>query len=162
MFILIYFYFFFSSRRRHTRFKCDWSSDVCSSDLSPSTDRCRDMRRAPRPPSTATPPSRIAEGVGRRVAAFEANLMRPFAVEGREEIRIDRHATSRRAIDLRDPAAHALRIKMRVPRSVQRIRYVNAPPVAAQLDHLRRAVEWPALRMLCVRHDPAQPHATRL
>src|SRR5260370_2136248 len=26
-------YFFFSSRRRHTRFKCDWSSDVCSSDL---------------------------------------------------------------------------------------------------------------------------------
>src|SRR5260370_32545084 len=23
---------FFSSRRRHTRFKCDWSSDVCSSD----------------------------------------------------------------------------------------------------------------------------------
>src|SRR5260370_32358874 len=28
-----FFYFFFSSRRRHTRFKCDWSSDVCSSDL---------------------------------------------------------------------------------------------------------------------------------
>src|SRR5436309_6752411 len=27
--------FFFSSRRRHTRFSRDWSSDVCSSDLSP-------------------------------------------------------------------------------------------------------------------------------
>src|SRR6266478_7854892 len=25
--------FFFSSRRRHTRFDCDWSSDVYSSDL---------------------------------------------------------------------------------------------------------------------------------
>src|SRR5688572_17865302 len=25
--------FFFSGRRRHTRFDCDWSSDVCSSDL---------------------------------------------------------------------------------------------------------------------------------
>src|SRR5882762_10731526 len=25
--------FFFSSRRRHTSVKCDWSSDVCSSDL---------------------------------------------------------------------------------------------------------------------------------
>src|SRR2546430_12351133 len=25
--------FFISSRRRHTRFDCDWSSDVCSSDL---------------------------------------------------------------------------------------------------------------------------------
>src|SRR5260370_41942592 len=29
----ISYFFFFSSRRRHTRFKCDWSSDVCSSDL---------------------------------------------------------------------------------------------------------------------------------
>src|SRR5688572_11516382 len=28
-------FFFFSSRRRHTRFDCDWSSDVCSSDLLP-------------------------------------------------------------------------------------------------------------------------------
>src|SRR6266480_5141878 len=27
-------FFFFSSRRRHTRLTCDWSSDVCSSDLS--------------------------------------------------------------------------------------------------------------------------------
>src|SRR3989475_3386600 len=26
-------FFFFSSRRRHTIFDCDWSSDVCSSDL---------------------------------------------------------------------------------------------------------------------------------
>src|SRR5699024_11318552 len=26
-------YFFFSSRRRHTRSKRDWNSDVCSSDL---------------------------------------------------------------------------------------------------------------------------------
>src|SRR2546430_1520621 len=30
----LFFFFFFSSRRRHTRFDCDWSSDVCSSDLS--------------------------------------------------------------------------------------------------------------------------------
>src|SRR2546430_10573807 len=37
LFLLYYyvlsFFFFFSSRRRHTRFDCDWSSDVCSSDL---------------------------------------------------------------------------------------------------------------------------------
>src|SRR5260221_9945127 len=32
-FIFFYFFFFFSSRRRHTRSLCDWSSDVCSSDL---------------------------------------------------------------------------------------------------------------------------------
>src|SRR5438034_3644244 len=30
---LVFFFFFFSSRRRHTRSLCDWSSDVCSSDL---------------------------------------------------------------------------------------------------------------------------------
>src|SRR5688572_8989108 len=32
-YIFFFFFFFFSSRRRHTRFDCDWSSDVCSSDL---------------------------------------------------------------------------------------------------------------------------------
>src|SRR5437588_2157004 len=30
---IFFFFFFFSSRRRHTRSLCDWSSDVCSSDL---------------------------------------------------------------------------------------------------------------------------------
>src|SRR5207249_5575369 len=30
---VLFFCFFFSSRRRHTRSKRDWSSDVCSSDL---------------------------------------------------------------------------------------------------------------------------------
>src|SRR5947207_3920245 len=30
-----YLMFFFSTRRRHTRSLCDWSSDVCSSDLTP-------------------------------------------------------------------------------------------------------------------------------
>src|SRR5690625_5519394 len=29
----LHFFFFFSSRRRHTRWPRDWSSDVCSSDL---------------------------------------------------------------------------------------------------------------------------------
>src|SRR5690606_40167618 len=39
-------YFFFSSRRRHTRFSRDWSSDVCSSDLS---NRSRHYRGRIRP-----------------------------------------------------------------------------------------------------------------
>src|SRR5260370_5237670 len=33
--------FFFTRRRRQTRFKCDWSSDVCSSDL-----ECVEARRS--------------------------------------------------------------------------------------------------------------------
>src|SRR2546430_8034203 len=41
--------FFFSSRRRHTIFDCEWSSDVCSSDLS----RRRRLRREPLPRQAA-------------------------------------------------------------------------------------------------------------
>src|SRR6266850_880377 len=37
------FFFFFSSRRRHTRLQGDWSSDVCSSDLS--SDNCSPKKR---------------------------------------------------------------------------------------------------------------------
>src|SRR5690242_21578671 len=33
LYVFFFFFFFFSSRRRHTRLTCDWSSDVCSSDL---------------------------------------------------------------------------------------------------------------------------------
>src|SRR5689334_23419108 len=32
-FLFLFLFFFFSSRRRHTRWNCDWSSAVCSSDL---------------------------------------------------------------------------------------------------------------------------------
>src|SRR3712207_6880673 len=35
VYLLYIFFFFFSSRRRHTRYWRDWSSDVCSSDLTP-------------------------------------------------------------------------------------------------------------------------------
>src|SRR2546430_11676843 len=59
---IICFFFFFSSRRRHTRFDCDWSSDVCSSDLNILNDRnifveatactniSQDSRSATKPP----------------------------------------------------------------------------------------------------------------
>src|SRR5256886_7812639 len=39
-------FFFFSSRRRHTRFDCDWSSDVCSSDLVDRVGQVRPRARA--------------------------------------------------------------------------------------------------------------------
>src|SRR2546430_5735645 len=46
--MLLFIFFFFSSRRRHTRFDCDWSSDVCSSDLSRAAvcPRCNTILRA--------------------------------------------------------------------------------------------------------------------
>src|SRR2546430_17556199 len=64
--------FFFSSRRRHTRFDCDWSSDVCSSDLSwPGASKQR-MWRSPRGPSSTStsvlsPSSKAAPSRGRKV-----------------------------------------------------------------------------------------------
>src|SRR2546427_9532930 len=55
---LLTLFFFFSSRRRHTRFDCDWSSDVCSSDL------LRHRQRAvPREgPDLQNPPCAHGEG----------------------------------------------------------------------------------------------------
>src|SRR5438093_10151303 len=48
--IALFFFFFFSSRRRHTRLVSDWSSDVCSSDLSVSAPQA-----APLPGRTKQP-----------------------------------------------------------------------------------------------------------
>src|SRR2546430_3659098 len=63
-------FFFFSSRRRHTRFDCDWSSDVCSSDLGG-----RDGRAARQPPQG---PSRRC----RRLEASRTFLQRARALPG--------------------------------------------------------------------------------
>src|SRR4051812_50018935 len=60
--LLLIFFFFFSSRRRHTRLTCDWSSDVCSSDLRwRPPDRCRcecGCRAWSGPPSSRRSPPR--------------------------------------------------------------------------------------------------------
>src|SRR5712692_10879605 len=55
--IVFFNFFFFSSRRRHTRWNCDWSSDVCSSDL-PAPRRLLRPRRDPGgpPPPRRRPP----------------------------------------------------------------------------------------------------------
>src|SRR6266480_6840554 len=61
--------FFFSSRRRHTRLTCDWSSDVCSSDL--------DLAQPPDVPEAFGPivkgMQRAADDVRGLVAAVQAN-----------------------------------------------------------------------------------------
>src|SRR5947207_15247812 len=48
----VLFIFFFSSRRRHTRSLCDWSSDVCSSDLTIPAAAGQSPRRQRRPGTT--------------------------------------------------------------------------------------------------------------
>src|SRR5215475_11560532 len=56
-------FFFFSSRRRHTRFSRDWSSDVCSSDLS-----------GGKPTPAAVPTVTTACIIGRNVARIAGLL----------------------------------------------------------------------------------------
>src|SRR2546430_11513906 len=60
-----YGFFFFSSRRRHTRFDCDWSSDVCSSDLA----RIEIVDHGPAVRLSQAPPS-IASRIERRRRAL--------------------------------------------------------------------------------------------
>src|SRR2546430_9091088 len=52
---------FFSSRRRHTRFDCDWISDVCSSDLGRDYER-KDEGRERRQESPGASRQRRKEG----------------------------------------------------------------------------------------------------
>src|SRR5688572_32162633 len=56
---ILLFFFFFSSRRRHTRFDCDWSSDVCSSDLAGGDTKPCPKRRADRRGPLPPPCSRL-------------------------------------------------------------------------------------------------------
>src|SRR6516164_10183904 len=59
-------FFFFSSRRRHTSWNCDWSSDVCSSDLGPRRGAQGTARRVD-PKSAQAGSARPARSEERRV-----------------------------------------------------------------------------------------------
>src|SRR5208282_4494957 len=85
----------------------------------PSTDRGRDRRPARRSQSTARPRSRVAERIRRAVAALQVDLMRTFALERDEKVRVERDATGRVDVDLGDPSANALRIELFVQRRVE-------------------------------------------
>src|SRR2546430_7114601 len=71
--------FFFSSRRRHTRFDCDWSSDVCSSDLSAAAPE-KAMDENSRAPSGSREQgftcSRLQEGPGDAAIRSDASTHR--------------------------------------------------------------------------------------
>src|SRR2546426_8541746 len=77
-------FFFFSSRRRHTRLQGDWSSDVCSSDLSAtvsfSGQRVALMRR--RRSVSASSDTSTRNG---RIAAFSTGFTSAAALNRSEE-----------------------------------------------------------------------------
>src|SRR5438034_8650921 len=63
---MLLFFFFFSSRRRHTRSLCDWSSDVCSSDLDRLTQEPRALHAHAHHPEPHGVAGRDAPGAQRR------------------------------------------------------------------------------------------------
>src|SRR5262249_57672415 len=85
-------YFFFSSRRRHTRLVSDWSSDVCSSDLSRTSrsrnggdQRSEDAGRCDRRSDEGGPAACALPGLGgkARRAVFLRSEERRVGKEGR-------------------------------------------------------------------------------
>src|SRR5207253_6152472 len=99
--------FFFSSRRRHTRWPRDWSSDVCSSDLSKS----REMDVLA---DAATPEqiARKAQELGCRSVAFTYNDPTVFLEYAVDEIG---RASCRERAEV-GAAARWLRVKRYVSR----------------------------------------------
>src|SRR2546430_11073063 len=81
--------FFFSSRRRHTRFDCDWSSDVCSSDLMANPRGTGGglvpLGELPKIDAAGGPPARGAGGGGRRGAPAGPRLYGGTELTGSEE-----------------------------------------------------------------------------
>src|SRR5205085_6730144 len=77
--------FFFSSRRRHTRFDCDWSSDVCSSDLAPDRGITNPrvlaaMDRVPRHEFVPREGRRYAYSDGALAIGYGQTISQPFIV----------------------------------------------------------------------------------
>src|SRR5690606_39367710 len=87
--------FFFSSRRRHTRFSRDWSSDVCSSDLSPPRRSPRAIRhapgarrRSPPPPSPRSDSPRTSDPAATPWEASASQVLQIGRASCRERVKI--------------------------------------------------------------------------
>src|SRR5690349_23203428 len=84
IFFFFFFFFFFSSRRRHTRSLRDWSSDVCSSDLTI-------LQRIPQPHRHAL----FRVGDAGRQRRILRRPLRPSLAQRSEERRVGKECRSR-------------------------------------------------------------------
>src|SRR5256885_8040901 len=119
--IFVLLFFFFSSRRRHTRLQGDWSSDVCSSDLTTLV-QCVKGRKAYLAEYPRTRTAEMLRAVAESVLAPRAASVRPFPgpwVPGAEAYR---------ALDLRPgaPQDEILGSYMRLRRPLRS----DSPPLA--------------------------------
>src|SRR5689334_25103484 len=88
--------FLFSSRRRHTRWNCDWSSDVCSSAL---LDRVEQRLRAAGIDLALAPVRHeLVELAGAEVALGRAAVAQLAGIRS-EERRVGKESRTRRAAE---------------------------------------------------------------
>jgi hypothetical protein len=85
------------------------------------------------------------------------DLMRTKPIELEQEVGIEPASAFELRVELGHPAADAVRVELRIPRCIERVRHVDAAAVAADLHHLRSAVERLARerRMRRAPHDAA-------
>src|SRR5438309_11656129 len=106
------FFFFFSSRRRHTRWNCDWSSDVCSSDLHLPWQRGQSGQPSPDPVPRTVPPAPISTSVITVVASdsFWNRFTRRGPPEGTNGSWAGGHYSAGAASVDRQGALHGVRV----------------------------------------------------
>src|SRR6476646_6814241 len=87
--------------------------------------------------------------------------MRPVAHgPSDEEFRIEGDASLGLHVKLHHPAVDAIWIKLRIDRAVERVGKIDPSAIAADLDHLRSAVERPVLAPAGVALEPIPPMRT--
>src|SRR2546430_1649146 len=127
----MFFFFFFTSRRRHTIFDCDWSSDVCSSDLVGARlyPRDRDLRTlAPAGIEFAPPRAERSTGPGRH--DFEIVADPGLAIEddmARRDFTVNAMARRLETGELVDPFGGADDLKRGVLRTVRPNSFAEDP-----------------------------------
>src|SRR5690606_40277225 len=97
-------FFFFSSRRRHTRFSRDWSSDVCSSDLSPATALASKVLPVPGGPTSKTPFGAVPPSLVYFSGSFRKSTISTRSEERRggkeESARVMEHPEKQKALPM--------------------------------------------------------------
>src|SRR5688572_21959635 len=133
VYLYVVLFFFFSSRRRHTRFDCDWSSDVCSSDLAVALDEAqrRRLRRIEQRAFGAGADARLAQRAG---------------------LFVDRQRAERRALrELYDVLLLAGVLCQVLERKVERGALLGRQVEARRLVHGLRRQQPPELRLELLR-----------
>src|SRR2546430_11244386 len=103
--VFFFLFFFFSSRRRHTRFDCDWSSDVCSSDLARTPAH---SQQGPRPSSGSS--ARPACGAAQQELHARASQFRNRSEEHTSELQSQSNLVCRLLLEKKKQRRHAQRL----------------------------------------------------